>query len=79
MSIFVENARYESGSSQATMYYLGGEAIAHDIAGITVYELNLPDTVQHFIWIHDGLVYRLTPSRRFTLGQTIDVIRSMIE
>jgi len=79
MRIFVETARGEYDGQRWTSYHLGGEAIAHDIAGVAVYELNLPDTAIHFIWVHDGLAYRLNPSPTFTRAQTMEVIRSMIE
>ena len=78
MHINVETARDED-SPRGTLYVLGGEAISRYIAGVTVYEFNLPYTVIHFIWELDGLVYRFTPSRLFTPEQTMDVIRSMIE
>jgi len=79
MSIVIERARGEYERPSWTMYYLGGEAIPHDIAGVTVYELNLPETATHFVWTYSGLAYRFSPSRLFTHAQTMDVIRSMIE
>jgi len=79
MIIFIENERVEYGGPRATRYYLGGELTIHDIAGITVYELDLPDTVTQFYWTYNGLAYMLQPSRAFTPEQTLDVIRSMIE
>jgi len=78
MRITIESVWDNGGYPIWTIYYLGGEAIAHDIAGVTVYELNLPDTALHFMWVLDGLAYRLTPSPVFTPGQTMDVIYSMI-
>ena len=81
MRIIIERAKDEDDpySRHATVYFIGGEAIAHDIAGITVYELNLPERMLHFTWMHDGFVYNLYPSYKFTHDQTMDVIRSMIE
>ena len=78
MTIRVEVARDEDARRPWTMYYIG-EVITHDIAGVTVHELNLRDTVQHFIWQHDGLVYTLFPSRVHSHAQVLEVIRSMVE
>jgi len=76
--IFIENTRGEDGPPLLTMYYLGGEAIARYIAGVTVYELNIPDHMLHFVWEKDGLAYRLTPSPVFTHEQIMEVIYSMV-
>jgi len=79
MRIFIQSERGENDQPLWTLYYLGGEVISHDIAGVIVYELNLPETTTYFVWTHDGLAYNFTPSPMFTNQQTMDVIRSMIE
>ena len=77
MTIRIEAARDENDRRAWTMYYIG-EVIAHNIAGVAVHELNLVDTVHHFIWQHEDLVYTLFPSSRHNHAQILEVIRSMV-
>jgi len=79
MSITVETARDGYDGPHGTMYYLGGEATAHDIAGVAVYEINPWHSIRYFVWVHDGLAYRLNPPLSFSREMAMDIIRSMVE
>ncbi|MCL2404321.1 MAG: hypothetical protein FWC92_02110 [Defluviitaleaceae bacterium] len=79
MRIFIENARSEDDPPMMTMYYLGGDMITHEIAGIIVYEISPYGFATHFVWEYDGLSYRFNPPSTFMPFMVMDMIRSMIE